>query len=465
MKVLFAASEIFPHAKSGGLADVSDALPNALAKSVDISRVMPFYGFMKKIEFTVYDNFIILLAGIKYEIEILKTQKDQVVTYFINAPLLSTTQNLYGDKNGDYKNNDLRFGIFCKAIVALSVRLSIDVLHLNDWHTALSALFIKESNLKIKTIFTIHNLAYQGVFDKYSLWKLSINEKYFRPDALEFYDKANFLKAGIAYSNYITTVSPTYAEEILTKEFGCGLDGFLRKYKEKLIGILNGINTVVFDPLTDKALEFNYNKNTLENKHKNKVSFMQQTKLKDPRKALFVMITRLVDQKGIFLLIESLEKLLSKNLNLVIIGDGDTEIYVKLNMLSCKYENFEFFEGYDESLSHKTYASADFLLMPSKFEPCGLNQFIAMEYGTVPIVHEVGGLKDSVHEGMDKDSLSCGRGIVFKEYNKEDFLLAVDRALHLKRNTKEFKSIVQSNMECDFSFENSSLEYLKLYIN
>ncbi len=465
MKVLFAASEIFPHAKSGGLADVSDALPNALAKSVDISRVMPFYGFMKKKEFKVYENFTILLAGIEYKIEILKTKKDKVVTYFVNAPFLSTTQNLYGDESGDYINNDLRFGIFCKAIVELSLRLSVDVLHLNDWHTALSALFIKESNLKIKTIFTIHNLAYQGIFDKYSLWKLSINEKYFRPDALEFYDKANFLKAGIAYSNYITTVSPSYAQEILTKEFGCGLDGFLRKYKEKLSGILNGINTVVFDPSTDKALEFNYNKNSLENKHKNKVSFLQQTKLKDPRKPLFVMISRLVDQKGIFLLIESIEELLAKNLNLAIIGDGNAEICEKLDLLSCKHENFYFFEGYDEHLSHKTYASADFLLMPSKFEPCGLNQFIAMQYGTFPLVHEVGGLKDSVHENMDKQSVACGMGIVFKEYNKENFLLAVDRTLHLKKNTKEFKSIVQSNMECNFSFENSSLEYLKLYID
>lgn len=463
MKVLFAASEIFPHAKSGGLADVSDALPNALEKHVDISRVMPFYGFMKKKEFKVYDNFTILLAGIEYKLEILQTKKEKVVTYFVNAPLLSSTQNLYGDENGDYENNDLRFGIFCKAIVALSLRLSIDVLHLNDWHTALCALFIRESNLKIKTIFTIHNLAYQGVFDRYSLWKLSIDEKYFRPDALEFYDRANFLKAGIAYSNYITTVSPTYAEEILTQEFGCGLDGFLREYKEKLSGILNGINTLIFDPSADKAIEFNYNKNSLEDKHKNKISFMQQTKLKDTRKPLFVMITRLVEQKGIFLLIESIEELLAKNLNLVIIGEGDTEICEKLNLLSCKHKNFYFFEGYDEPMSRKTYASADFLLMPSKFEPCGLNQFIAMRYGTFPLVHEVGGLKDSVYE--DKESLACGRGIVFKEYNKENFLLAVDRALALKRNTKEFKSIVQSNMECDFSFEKSALEYLKLYSN
>ena len=463
MKVLFASSEIFPYAKSGGLADVSDALPQALAKSVAISRVMPFYGFMKKKDFKVYAHFTIMLAGTGYEIEILQTKKEKVVTYFVNAPLLSVTQNLYGDENGDYDNNDLRFGIFCKVLVELSVRLGINVLHLNDWHTALSALFIKESNLKIKTIFTIHNLAYQGVFDRYSLWKLAINEKYFRPDALEDYGKANFLKAGIAYSNYITTVSPTYAKEILTKEFGCGLDGFLRKYKEKLTGILNGINTDIFNPSEDNALEYKFAQESLEEKYKNKVSFLKQTKLKDPRKPLFIMVTRLVEQKGISLLLESMDELLSKKLNFILVGDGNKEICEKFNLLGYKHENFEFLEGHNETLSHQAYAAADFLLMPSQFEPCGLNQFIAMRYGAVALVHAVGGLKDSVGEISDTDSLACAKGIVFKEYNKDSFLFAVERALDLKKDSKEYKSIVETNMKCDFSFENSSAEYLKLY--
>lgn len=459
MKVLFASSEIYPFAKTGGLADVADALPYALTSLVDISRVMPFYGFMKKKDFKFHDNFTITIDRIDYNIEIFTKTTDALITYFVKAPLLSTTENLYGDKGIDYLNNDLRFGLFCKAIVKLSARLGIEVLHLNDWHTALSALFIKESNLNIKTIFTIHNLAYQGVFDKSSLKRLSINKKYYHMDGLEFYTNVNFLKAGIAYSDHVTTVSPAYAKEILTKEFGCGLDGFLIHHKKKLSGILNGINYDVFNPSTDKALEFTYDKDSFENKYKNKLSFIKQSTLKDPRTPLFVMITRLVEQKGVDLLMESIEDLLVKKVNLFVLGEGPAKICKKLNILSKKYDNFEFFEGYNDTVSHQTYAVADFLLMPSVFEPCGLNQFIAMRYGAVPIVHAVGGLIDSVYE----DSMLCGAGLVFESQTKEEFLFAIERALELKKNSKKFKSVMKFNMECDFSFAKSALEYLKLY--
>ncbi len=459
MNVLFASSEIYPYAKSGGLADVCDALPDALKNHVNISRVMPLYGFMKRQGLKFYDSCTVTLGGIDYNIEIFSKKKDNIVTYFIEAPILSTTQYLYGDKDGDYANNDLRFGIFCMAIVELSSRLKIEVLHLNDWHTALAALFVKESNLKIKTVFTIHNLAYQGIFDESSLDRLSINRKHFNADALEFYAKVNFMKAGIAYSDHVTTVSPTYAKEILTKEFGCGLDGFLTYHKEKLSGILNGINDNIFNPSTDKALYFTYNKDSLEKKHKNKVSFIKKSKLKDPRKVLFVMITRLVEQKGIDLLVESIKDLLAKRINFFVLGDGNAEVCEKLHILSQEHDNFEFFDGYDDTLSHQTYAAADFLLMPSKFEPCGLNQFIAMRYGTVPIVHAVGGLRDSVHE----DKQECGRGILLKKQTKKEFLFAAEKAIRLKKESEKLKSIIKFNMECDLSFRSSALEYLKLY--
>jgi starch synthase len=459
MKVLFASSEVYPYAKTGGLADVCDALPSALKNHIDISRIMPFYSFMKEKEFKIYDNFTLSLGKNDYQIVILSKKTDDIVTYFIKAPLLSSTKNLYGDDNGDYVNNDLRFGIFCMAIVQLSIKLGIEILHLNDWHTALAALFIKETKLKIKTVFTIHNLAYQGLFDKSSLKNLFIKKKYFNIDGLEFHDKVNFLKAGIAYSNHVTTVSPTYAKEIQTSEFGCGLDGYLQHHKNKLSGILNGINSSNFDPSTDKALDFIYDKNSLENKHKNKLSFIKKSTLKNSKVPLFVMITRLVEQKGIDLLIESIEQLLRKSLNLFVLGEGNSEVSKKLKKLSSEYDNFEFFDGYNEVLSHQTYASADFLLMPSIFEPCGLNQFIAMSYGTVPIVHGVGGLKDSVHE----DNTECGSGFVYENQSDDEFLMCVDRALELKKDKNRFNKIVKSNMECNFSFERSALEYLKLY--
>ena len=459
MNILFASSEIFPHAKSGGLADVSAALPHAIKEFENISRVMPLYGFMGMKGLMEVDSFEFSLSGITYDVEVYKKTKNKITTYFIKAPLLSQTQNLYGDENGDYGNNDLRFAIFSMAIVKLALRLKIDILHLNDWHVALVALYVKDENLNIKTVFSIHNLAYQGIFDVDSLSRIGVDSKYFHIDALEFYGKVNFLKAGIAFCDALTTVSPTYAKEILTKEFGCGLDGFLKVHKSKLSGILNGIDTTLFNPKTDKYLVCHFDTKSLKDKHKNKVDFIKRSTLKDPRKPLFVMITRLVEQKGVELVLDLFDKLLENKINLFILGEGDEIISQKFEKLSNRYNNFEFFRGYDEGLSHMAYASADFLLMPSRFEPCGLNQFIAMRYGTIPVIHSVGGLKDSVFE----DSVACGNGVVFEDFTKKEFLSAIERALKLKKDKKRFDDIKVLNMRCDFSFNKSALEYLKIY--
>ena len=459
MKVLFASSEIYPYAKSGGLADVADALPHAMQKDVDISRVMPLYGFLDTKGLKSIESFEINLSGISYDIEVYAKNENKITTYFIKAPLLSQTQNLYGDKNGDYGNNDLRFAIFSMGVVELALKLGVDILHLNDWHTALAALYIKDKNLNIKTVFTIHNLAYQGIFDFDSLGRIGVDSRYFHIEALEFYGRVNLLKAGIAFCDALVTVSETYAKEIQTKEFGCGLDGFLRVNKHKLNGVLNGINTKIFNPKTDKYLTYAFDKNSLSDKYKNKVDFIKSSTLKDPRKPLFVMITRLVEQKGTDLVVLSMAKLLKRKINFFLIGEGDDNISEKFEKLSDKYDNFEFFRGYDEGLSHMAYASADFLLMPSRFEPCGLNQMIAMRYATLPIVHSVGGLKESVFE----DSMACGSGIVFEKFNKKEFLDAVERALKLRKNKKKFDEIRQKDMKCDFSFRKSALKYTEIY--
>jgi len=459
MSVLFASSEIYPYAKSGGLADVADALPAALKKSITVLRVMPLYSFMDEKKFQLFTSFSLKMTTIEYNVEVYYVKKNRITDYFIKAPLLSTTETMYGSKESDYENNDIRFALFSMAIVKLSQKLKIKVLHLNDWHTALAALYVKEFDLKIRVIFTIHNLAYQGLFPKHTLCKLGLSSKYFHINGLEFYNKVNFLKAGIAYSDVVTTVSPTYAKEILTREFGCGLDGFLNYHKDKLHGILNGLNVTRFNALKDKMIVHNYDKNSLENKYANKIDFIKSSTLKDPRKPLFVMIARLVKQKGVSLILDVFEELVSQNINLFIIGEGDKTISEKFTILASKYGNFEFFDGYNEVLSHKTYAAADFILIPSIFEPCGLTQFIAMQYGVIPIVHAVGGLKDSVHEEL----MQCGQGISYENQNREEFLLAIQRALKLKTNTKKFHSMRVANMECDFSFAPSALEYLKLY--
>ena len=453
MKTLFASSEIFPFAKSGGLADVANALPRALSKSIDIISVMPFYGFMNISDFQKTDiKFDINLGGINYAIEILSRQNQDILTYFIKAPLLSDTKNLYGDDKA-YANNDIRFGIFSKAITQLATILNVSIVHLNDWHCALSAFWLKDR--KIKTLFTIHNLAYQGIFSKDSLNRLGIDEKHFNYKDLEFYGNCNFMKAGIRYSDAITTVSPTYAKEILTPKFGCGLDGFLRFYKDKLSGILNGIDTNFFNPISDKSIFKNFDKNSLTLKQPNKEELFKKTGLKDTKLPLFVIISRLVEQKGFEIILASIDNLAKKELNLLFLVDGESEYKKPLIKYAKRYKNFELIFGYDENLSHQIYASADFLLMPSLFEPCGLNQMIAMSYGAIPIVHSVGGLKDSVHENSKK----CGQGIVFSKPTKKAFMLAINRALKLKNR----ESIQKFNMECDFSFDKSALEYIKLY--
>jgi starch synthase len=459
MRVLFASSEIFPYAKSGGLADVADALPHAIKEFVEVSRVMPLYSFIQRDTLKKEMQYSIELSGIEYRCAIYSKDEYGVVTYFIKAPLLSSTKNMYGDGDGGYANNDLRFAVFCKAIVELCKKLDIEIVHLNDWHTALVALYIKDKKLNIKTLFTIHNLAYQGIFGFESLRRIGVSERYFTMDALEFYGGVNYLKAAIAYSDAITTVSPSYAKEILTQEFGAALDGFLKVHKNKLIGILNGINTDIFNPKTDKNIFCNFDKNSLENKYKNKVQFIKNSTLKDPRRPLFVMISRLVEQKGVDMLLISLKQLLEKKINLFVLGDGDEQISSEFLKLSKLYDNFEFFRGYDEGLSHKVYASGDFLLMPSRFEPCGLNQMISMSYATIPLVHSVGGLRDSVYE----DNKGCGRGMVFEKFSKKEFLNAVDRALKLKKDKERFDEVRVSNLGCDFSFTKSALKYLEIY--
>jgi len=448
MHVLFAASEIFPFAKTGGLADVSYALPLALKEYANMSRVMPLYGFMNEDDYKFYDNFTVSLDGGHYSITILTKKEKDVLTYFVKAPHLSETQSLYGDEHGDYKDNALRFGIFCMAIIELALRLNCKLIHLNDWHTALVAFFVKEYKLKIKTVFTIHNLAYQGVFNQSVLKDLGISYKYFTMESLEFYAKVNLLKAGIAYSDMITTVSPTYAREILTENFGCGLNGFLQQHKKKLVGILNGIDETVFKLSHDKNI-----------KSKAKADFCEKLGFTNPKLPLFIMVSRLVEQKGIDLLLESFKELQNKKINLFILGEGEEKYSQALREFAKKYRNFSFFQGYDEDLSHQAYLASDFLLMPSMFEPCGLNQFIAMNFGSVAVVHEVGGLKDSIHE----QKALCGQGITYKEQNKKEFLYAVKRALSLYSEKKKMQLVIDFNLACDFSFDKSAKKYLKIY--
>lgn len=465
MKVVFVSSEIYPFAKTGGLADISGALPVKLAKEgIRTIAFMPLYKTvdidkhgLKKIDVSID----IHLNEKVYTFEVFK-KTDSVSFFFMKNDELFGRDYLYGPPEGDYQDNDIRFGAFSYAVMEFIKKENInpDIIHVNDWQSALiPVLNYDKYNLHhVRTVLTIHNLAYQGIFDKFAIERLNLGWHLFHMEALEFYDKLNFLKGGIVFSSAITTVSPSYAKEISTPEYGHGLDGILRKYSNKLFGIINGIDYNVWNPETDKYIYENYCSYTLSKKSLNKKKFLKEIGL-DENKPLFIFIGRFAQQKGIDIIKESLEDLSKMPLNLVILGSGDRHYNDFFNSIKDNYENIYIKVDYDEPFSRKMYAAADFLLMPSLFEPCGLNQMIAMRYGTLVIARATGGLKDTV-----KDiSQEGGYGILFNNPTKEDFLNAINRGLDLYRNKKLFSSLQQKVMDIDFSIENTVRKYIKLY--
>ncbi|MEA3419786.1 MAG: glycogen/starch synthase [Campylobacterota bacterium] len=466
MKLLFAAAEIFPYAKTGGLADVAQALPKALAKQIDVLSVMPLYDFIDREKFalTALDkSFTITLGKDTYEISLFEGMNQGIRTLFVYEAMLCSYLTPYGNKDGDHPHNDLRFGIFSKTLVVLAQMFDVDLLHLNDWHTALAALWAKETLPDLRIVFTIHNLAFQGLFPWESMERLGIEEYYFTPEGIEFWGNMNCMKAGIAYSDIVTTVSPTYAREILQPEFGCGLEGFLQVHSLKLHGILNGIDTVLFDPLSDPALPKNFGPEKPAGKKSGKVLFCKENGLTDAHKPLIVFIGRFTNQKGLDVIIEALPKLLTMKLNLAILGEGDEAMAEALNTAAENHNNLSIQFGYDESLSHRMYAAADFLLMPSRFEPCGLNQLIALRYGAMPIVNNVGGLHDTVRDIDDTERPVCGQGIVLGRLSSDMVVKSVERSLQLFAQSKRFSKISRVNMHCDVSFEEGAVTYLNRY--
>ena len=464
--LLFCASEVYPFAKTGGLADVSHSLPRALQDSYELKVVMPLYSLIDRKKYAIKSlnkSFSISMNDIDYEVELFGCDYEGLEYIFIYSTLLCDREFLYGTPTSGYPDNALRFTIFCRGIVELLRANTYDIVHLNDWQTALVPLLLQEeSEINTKTLFTIHNLAYQGLFSYETLNEIAIDSKYFTIDVLEFYGQMNFMKAAIAYSDAVTTVSQSYADEILTATFGCGLDGFLRSHKSKLTGIINGIDSEHFTPSKDKLLEYPFT--NLTEKKLNKKSYLKEKNLKGITKPLFIFIGRFTSQKGVDLLIDSLEEIALNDCNIAILGDGEIQYQEKIKEIVDRYDNIHFEFKYNEVLSHQMYASADFLLMPSLFEPCGLNQMIAMSYGAIPIVHKVGGLKDTVNDYMlfDKES-NKAYGILFEDPSSDSLIYSFNEALALYSTKKDYNKIVKHNMLCDFSWKNSAKLYDKLY--
>ena len=473
MNILFAASEIFPYAKTGGLADVAYALPEALREQKQrVYTIMPLYNQIDRAKYKiVYANltFDYWLAGVRHQFDLFykEDNKDEL---FVYNPILCNRWGLYHDEFGDFGDNGLRFGLFSYSVLEVMIRmkLKIDAVHVNDWQTALVPLLMKTRySLNQKIVLTIHNLAYQGIFPKEVMDELEIDwNNCFKFEGLEYYDNVNFLKAGIFFSDSVTTVSHTYSYEIQTQTFGNTLEGTLRINNYKLRGIVNGISTDVFDPRTDENLEFNYSLKSYYNKQKNKFALCKELGLEESNRPLFVFIGRFTKQKGVDLILDALNLFRSYEANFVILGNGEDFYNHAFSSFVGSFKNIHIRLGYDEPFARKLYASSDFLLMPSFFEPCGLNQMIAMRYGSLPVVSKTGGLKDTVVDFTDVQELkscSLGLGVTFEELNLFWFNHAVAKALSLYSNKEKFEEVSKHNMGVDNSWKNSANEYINLY--
>lgn len=474
IKILLAAAEIAPLVKVGGLADVLGALPKALAKNkFTLSMVLPFYGCIDVKKYCPQ----LVKQGISIEFNHQKQRFDLYQTYLpgTKIPVYLIKHRFFAGKfiysNQANQNNDIeRYTFFSQAVVALIHDLAwqIDVVHCHDWHTALIPSYIDEYSLKysdfpnIKTLLTIHNLANQGITGLDILDYTTLGQT-LNPAWLEdYYDqdgqKMDLLKIGILSADFLSTVSPSYAKEILGKEYGCGLESYLRRRQRHLSGILNGIDTTVFNPQTDKYLVKKYSsRNFMAGKAANKIYLQKKLKLKQVDYPLFGVITRLVEQKGFDILLPSLEKFLSNNnVQVIILGTGKKIIEEQLSDLAKRYPgHLSVCLGFDLSLAQQIYAASDFFLMPSYFEPCGLGQMIAMHYGSLPLVRQTGGLKDTV--------INNKTGLVFTNYQSNDLLQTMNKALKLYANKKQLFKMIKLAMTIDWSWDKSALAYQKLY--
>ncbi len=444
MKVLFASVEMYPLAKVGGLGDVAGSLPAALRKrDVDIRVIMPYHGSIK------VDAEEIASKTFEFgEVEFYKTEVDKVPVYLVKSDAISR-EKVYGDEDW------LRWSLFSRVVAESSdiIDFEPEIIHCNDWMTSLIPLYSKIMGYKRKFVLTIHNLKHQGSFEEEKYGKLGIGEEW--KDILMWRGKLNYMKAGITLADRVTTVSPTYAKEILTEEYGEGLAPVLRANSSKLVGILNGLDYSVWNPEQDKNILVNYSIENIEKKKENKKIFCEELGL-DPSLPLFGMVARLVEQKGVDILIDAIRSI--KNANFVILGTGREKFEEALKKLT-KERNIRAIIKYDEVNAHRIYAASDFFLMPSKFEPCGLGQLIAMRYGTIPVVRKTGGLADTVVDINDG-----GWGIVFEEYSSESLRAAITRGVELY-SMVNLKNIRKVAMKQDFSWGASAKKYEELYSN
>ncbi len=459
LKILFVSYEVYPLAKVGGLADVAGSLPKALkGLGLDIDVLMPFHGSIseKGVENT---GGIVCTESMKERYEfgvyLTKLPSSDVDVYLLKNDVLMDSREVYGSSN-----LGLQAMAFSDAAAAFAAGRGYDIVHLNDWHTGLMAVYLKERKAYPGTIISIHNLAYQGVYPEEYFELSGIAEE--NRDAVCSGESLNCLKAGLVFADMITTVSPTYAKEIQTQEYGAGLDGVLEERSDVLAGILNGIDFGEYDPATDKRLSVNFDSNTIDKKIENKRALQREVGLPESEDAVLGLISRLVDQKGLDLLAEIKDELMKLPVQLVILGTGEKKYEAMFKALQQEFpDKMAAMLTFNLDLAQKIYGGADMFLMPSRYEPCGLGQMFAMRYGTIPIVRYTGGLADTVQE-FDLSSLE-GNGFGFNDYSSAGLLESLKRALEIYKDGESWRRLVLNAMSGDFSWGASARNYLAVY--
>ena len=477
MRIAFLASEVFPYAKTGGLADVAGALPRFLSKlGAEVRVFLPFYREVREKNFplkrALESQPIDQGGGKKAAFSVLEHQAEGFVVTFIDHLGHFDRGHLYGTSAGDDPDNGERFAFFTKASLEAmkAVDFSPDIVHGHDWQTAAAFAYLRfvyggdPFFDGTRTLFTIHNLAYQGLFDKDVLGRVGLPASLFdRDDGLEFYGKVSYLKAGILFSDAVSTVSPTYSREIQTPEFGCGLDGLLRARASVLHGILNGVDYLEWNPVTDRHLSARFGPRDMSGKKTCRNELLKSFGIPDgPGPPVVGMVTRLAGQKGLDIVCGALERILALGVKVVILGTGDRAIEDFLRGTRSRHpEGIGLKIAFDETLAHMIYAGSDLFLIPSRYEPCGLTQMYALKYGSIPVVRATGGLDDTIRE-FDPVART-GNGFKFSETTASDLLGALRRALSLHAQKETWRALVRNAMASDFSWSRSARSYLDLY--
>jgi len=475
MKILLATPEALPYAKTGGLADVAGALTKEFLKMGEtVHTVLPLYKKVKERQHILKDTGINIEVSVGNILKEGRIFSDLSSTYFIACDEFFGRPELYGTPDGDYQDNASRFVFFSRGVLEVCKALTFkpDIIHCHDWQTGLVPLYLKTLYgtdrffKNTATLLTIHNLGYQGLFPPSHMPITGLGWSFYTPKGIEFYGQLNFLKAGILSADILNTVSHTYAKEILSEEYGFGLDGVLRERVRDLYSVLNGIDLEEWDPLRDSAIHSQYSaldssgKAACKRELMNTLFGRRAGGKKDA--PLIAIVGRLSAQKGMDLVSQSIGELVSFGIKLVVLGKGEDIYHKTLLDIERRYKgNVSVTIGFEESLAHRIYAGSDFFLMPSRYEPCGLGQLIAMRYGSIPIARKTGGLSDTIH---DYEPLtSRGTGFLFSDYTPSAMQDAVKRALCVYTDPDKMKSMVTNCMKMDFSWMNSAKKYIALY--